>query len=145
MKYRLLMVVVVVIVFGLVFFLTWNEDGETGESTFIGQSFVDADYGYATDDNRLLYAVIRSFPTKASYDQRFNDPRSRVSWSRVLVRDNNNRMIPAGRDGTVYLFDGDHLRTMKVKVDEADVSIANCRSMDEIWARFQRFEVHTIK
>jgi hypothetical protein len=50
-------------------------------------------------------------------------------------------MIPVGRNGTVYLFDDDHLRTMKVKVGESDIGIGGCQSMDEIWARFQRFDV----
>jgi hypothetical protein len=50
-------------------------------------------------------------------------------------------MIPVGRDGTVCFFDGDHLRTMKVKAPEYDVGLGRYRSRNEVWASFQRFEV----
>jgi hypothetical protein len=38
--------------------------------------------------------------------------------SGVLVRDNDGRMIPVGRDGMVYLFAGDTLRKMTIKASK---------------------------
>ena len=53
-------------------------------------------------------------------------------------------MIPVGRDGMVYFFEGDRLRTMRVRASEDDVGLGgSSRSLDEVWAGFQRFEVHT--
>ena|SRR2546429_218441 len=143
MKYALIILLLIVTVFSIGVFVSRHEEGISGESTVIGHSLVVAEYGYAGGGDRLLYAVIRSFPTNASDEQKSQDPRYRETQSGALVRDNDGRMIRVGRDGAIYLFDGDRLRTMKVKVGEADIGIANCQSIDEIWARFQRFEVHT--
>jgi hypothetical protein len=142
MKYALMILALIVIAVGANFFRSWSEEGVSGESTIIGNSFVMAEFGYARGGRVLTYAVIRSFPTNAPDEQRANDPRYSDTDSGVFVRDNDGHMVPVGRDGTVYFFDGDHLRTMKVKVAEDDVGIPSCNSMDEIWAAFQRFEVH---
>ncbi len=102
-----------------------------------------AEYGYSHGGRKLLYAVIRSFPPGASDQQKSNDPRYHEAVSGIEVRGKDGHMIPVGRDGIVYMFDGDKLRMMKVQVGEDDIGIANCQSMDEIWARFQKFEVST--
>ena len=144
-KYVLIILALTVIAIGVGFFHSWFEEGVSGESTVIGDSFVIAEFGYARGGRVLTYAVIRSFPTNAPAEHRVNDPRYREAESGVFVRDNDGRMIPVGRDGTVYFFDGEHLRTVKVKAAEDDVGIPDCKSMEEVWTSFQRFEVHTNK
>ena len=141
----LTVLVLIVLWFGSGIFVSRRADGVSGESITIGQSLIVAEYGYADGGNRLLYAVIRSFPTNASPQQKSQDPRYSEIRSGVLVRDKNGRMIPVGHDGTVYLFEGDRLRTMKVNVAESDIGIGRCRSMDEIWEQFRQFEVRTNK
>ena len=143
MKYAFLILTLFATLFALNACVDSHEEGVSGESTVVGNSFVMAEFGYARGGRVLLYAIIRSFPTNAPAEQRAHDPRYREAASGVFVRDNDGQMIPVGHDGTVYFFDGDHLRTMKVKAGEDEVGIGSSKSMDEIWASFQRFEVHT--
>jgi hypothetical protein len=121
----------------------WFDEGVSGESTYMEGSLVVAEYGYSHGGRKLLYAVVRSFPTNSTSEQRNNDPRYRSINDDVSVRDNDGHMIPVGRDGTVYIFNGDKLRTMKVQVAEDDIGIVTCFDMDDVWARFQKFEVNT--
>ena len=145
MKYAVIVILAVLVVIAVAIFQMRYEEGVSGESSTIGDSFVVAEYGYARGGDVLLYAVIRSFPTNATPDQKSNDPRYRETDSGTEVRNANGQMIPVGRDGTVYLFDRNNLRTMKVKVGEPDIGIGNCQSMDEIWANFKKFEIQTNK
>jgi hypothetical protein len=143
MKYVLIILALVVVMIGLRVLRSWFDQGVSGESATIGDSFVLAEFGYGRG-GRLTYAVIRSFPTNSTFEQRDRDPRYRETSSGVFIRDNNGQMIPVARDGTVYFFDGEHLRTMKVKALESDVGLGgSSRSLDEVWASFQRFQVHT--
>ena len=141
MKIALLIIGILVAVIALSILVSSQKEGVSGESTIIGGSLVVAEYGYARGGRTLLYAVIRSFPTNATPEQKSNDPRFQETASGVLVRGKDGKMIPVGRDGTVYLFDGDNLRTMKIKAGEDDVGLGGCQSIDEIWASFRRFEV----
>jgi hypothetical protein len=143
MKYVLIILAFIVIMIGLSVLRSWFDEGVSGESTTIGDSFVLAEFGYGRG-GRLTYAVIRSFPTNSTSQQRDRDPRYRETSSGVFIRDNNGQMIPVARDGMIYFFDGDHLRTVKVRALESDVGLGgSSRSLDEVWASFQRFEVHT--
>src|SRR5882757_850188 len=137
MKYVLIILVLVVIVVGVSFVRSWFDEGVSGESTVVGNSSVIAEFGYAHGGRVLTYAVIRSFPTNVPAEQKTHDPRYSDTEIGVLVRDNGGHMIPVGNDGMVYFFDGDRLRTMKVKAAEYDVGIPSCNSMEEVWASFQ--------
>ena len=146
MKNALIIVGVIVLGLGLVVGLIvhhfWFGEGVSGESTHIGNSLVVAEFGYARGGRVLTYAVFRSFPTNSTSEQRNNDPRYRQINDDVFVRDNNGHMIPVGREGMIYFFDGDHLRTMKVKAEEDDIGIDG-NSMEDVWTNLQRFEVRT--
>jgi hypothetical protein len=145
MKYVLIILGLIVVVIGLSALRSWFDEGVSGESTIIGDSFVLAEFGYGRG-GRLTYAVIRSFPKDSTYEQRSSDPRYRETSSGVFIRNNDGQMIPVGHDGIVYFFDGDRLRTMKVDALESDVGLGgSSRSLDDVWANFQRFEVHTNK
>jgi len=141
MKYVLLVLAVVVALIASKAFLSSRKEGVSGESTVLDDGFVMAEFGYVRGARTLLYAVFRSFPTNSTSDQRTNDPRFRETDSGVVVRDNDGRMIPVGRDGMVYLYAGDNLRKMRVRASEDDVGIGSSRNMDEIWASLKRYEV----
>jgi hypothetical protein len=141
MKYVLLILAVVVVLIVLNALRDSRKEGVSGESTVLGDRFVLAEFGYARGGRTLLYAIFRSFPTNSTSDQRANDPRYRETDSGVLVRDNDGRMVPVGRDGMVYVFDGDNLRKVRVRASEDDVGIGSSRNMDEIWASLKRYEV----
>jgi hypothetical protein len=139
---RLLFIPAVIVVLGALNACRDSQkEGVSGESTVVGDRFVLAEFGYAQGGRILLYAVFRSFPTNLTYEQRAHDPRYSETDSGVLVRDNDGRMIPVGRVGMVYLFDGDNLRKMRVRASEDEVGIGRSRNMDEIWGSLQRFEV----
>lgn len=142
MKYVLIILALVVIMIGFRVLRSRFDQGVSGESDTLGYSFVLAEFGYGHGD-RLTYAVIRSFSTNSTFAQRDHDSRYRETSSGVFIRDNNGQMIPVARDGTVYFFDGDHLRTMKIKALESDVGLGRSRSLAEVWTNLQRFEVHT--
>lgn len=141
MKYALLILAVVVVLIAINASRDSRKEGVSGESTVLNDGFVMAEFGYARGGRTLLYAVFRSFPTNSTSEQRANDPRYREADSGVLVRDNDGRMIPVGRDGMVYLFAGDNLRKIRVRASEDDIGIGSSRSMEEIWASLKRYEV----
>ena len=141
MKYTLLIIAIIVVFIAVNAFFNLQKEGVSGESTFLKDCFVLAETGYARGGRTLLYAVFRSFPTNSTPEQRDHDPRYSESDSGVLVRDNDGRMIPVGRDGMVYVFNGDRLRKMRVRAAEDDIGNGSSRTMDEIWASLKRFEV----
>jgi hypothetical protein len=132
----------IVIAIGLNALHLFYAEGVSGESTVVGNSFVLAEFGYARGGRVLTYAIFRSFPTNSTFEQRNHDPRYQQINDDVFVRDNDGHMIPVGRGGMVYFFDGDHLRTIKVKAEEDDIGISGS-SMEQVWANLQRFEVRT--
>ena len=145
MKYVLIVLGLIVIVIGLSALRSRFDEGVSGDSTVIGDSFVMGEYGYGRG-GRLTYAVIRSFPKDSTDKQRSSDPRYQETESGVLIRSEDGQMIPVGRDGIVYFFDGDRLRIMKVDALESDISIGGGnRSLEDVWANLQRYEVHTNK
>jgi hypothetical protein len=145
MKYALIVLGLIVILLGLSALRSWFDEGVSGDSTFIGDSFVMGEYGYGRG-GRLTYAVIRSFPKGFTDKQRNNDPRYRETESGVLIRNEDGQMIPVGREGIVYFFDGDRLRTIRVDALESDIGIGvTNRSLEDVWANLQRFEIHTKK
>ena len=137
-----LIVGLIVVLIGLQVQRSLFGEGVSGESAIIGNSFVIAEFGYARGGRVLTYAVFRSFPTNSTAMEREHDSRFQETASGVFVRDNDGHMIPVGRDGTVYFFDGDHLRTMKVKAAETEIGISGSNT-DELWADLQRFQVRT--
>lgn len=52
-------------------------------------------------------------------------------------------MIPVGSDGALYFFEGDKLKTMKVRMTEHDdtIPLDNLKTMEEVWTYFQQFRV----
>ena len=116
-------------------------EGRSGEGFQIGESRVFVTFGYADGGDRLLFAVVRSFSPGVTLteDHRLEEGR----WGSVYVRDNDGKMIPVERDGSLYVFDGDKLRTMKVKMNEhSDTNGLNrCKSIEEILAFFKQFEI----
>lgn len=116
-------------------------EGRSGQGFQMGRLSVDVMFGYADDGDRLLFAIVRSYPpgTPAA-DSRVKDDYGGA----IFVRNNDGQMIPVKRDGRLYLFDEDNnVRTMKVKMNEhSDTDgLTHCRDMEEIWDLFKRFEV----
>lgn len=145
MKYALIVVGLVVLVIGLLAVCSWFDEGVSGDSTVIGDFFVIGEYGYGLGGH-LTYAVIRSFPKDSTDKQRSSDYRYRETGAGALVRTEDGQMIPVGRDGIVYFFEGNRLRTMKVDALESDISIGGgSRSLEDIWTNLQRYEVRTNK
>jgi hypothetical protein len=144
MKWVLIIVGLVVVLIGLGVLRSFFDEGVSGESTVIGNSLVIAETGYARGGRILTYAVFRSFPTNSTSEQRNHDPRYQQINDDVFVRNNDGQMIPVGRAGMIYFFDGDHLRTLKVKAEEDDIGISG-NSIEEVWTNLQRFEVRTNK
>jgi hypothetical protein len=142
MKWTLIIAGLILVLIGLGVLRSLFDEGVSGEGAVIGNSYVIAETGYARGGRVLTYAVFRSFPTNSTSEQRNHDPRYQQINDDVFVRDNDGHMIPVGRDGMVYFFDGDHLRTMKVKAAEDDIGIS-ANTMEGIWADLQHFEVST--
>ena len=145
MKYVLIILAIVLVVIGVIVLCVRSGEGVSGESTIIGDSFVLAEFGYGPG-GRLTYAVIRSFPKDSTDAQKRSDPRYRETSSGVLIRNEGGQMVPVGKDGIVYFFEGDRLRTMRVDALESDIGLGgDCRSLDDVWAKFQHFEIRTNK
>ena len=69
MKYVLIILALAVVVIGLSVLRSWFDEGVSGESTTIGDSFVLAEFGYGRG-RRLTYAIIRSFPTNSTSENK---------------------------------------------------------------------------
>ena len=144
MKYALFVFLGLTIVLGAAYLFRSKSVGRSGESFRMGNSDIIVVYGYAEGGKRLRFAVVRSFPSDTPPNKKIQDPRIQDDYLDTLsVRGNDGHMIRVETDGTIYLFDGDHLRTMKVNMSESmdTVGISRCKSMEEIWAFFKRFEV----
>jgi hypothetical protein len=123
----------------------------------IGQSFstfplgtldVVTDFGFSEDGDRLRYMVVRGYPVAAPRHDTSNDPRvDEDSGWLPWVRHPDGKLRPVETDGRVYLFVGDELRTMRVKMNEHTDAAGFSRmgSLDGIWSYLQRFKVPDVE
>jgi hypothetical protein len=116
----------------------------SGESFTAGNLYVIIDYGYSDDGDRLRYVVIRAFPTTSTADERFADKRYDLNPGGLpLVRQSDGKMAPTRTDGRVYLYIGDELRTMRVKMNEHTdtMGLREASSLEAMWDYLGRFRV----
>src|ERR1700733_16023369 len=109
---------------------------QSGEGFGVGDFLIVAQYGYSDDGDRLRYAIFRTWPKDSTTEQRSLDTRTAkgfLDWP--LVRQTDGRMIPVGANGDIYLFEGDNLKTLKVRMNEhTDTApLGNMKSLEEMW------------
>jgi hypothetical protein len=125
--------------------LDQNVDVEqSGESFPLGNLLVIIDYGYSDDGDRLRYVVIRAFPATSTVAERLADPRYDINAGRLpLVRQPDGKMGPPSTDGRAYLYIGDELRTMRVKMNEHTdtMGLRQAGSLEAMWDYLGRFRI----
>jgi hypothetical protein len=117
---------------------------ESGHGFMVGDVLVLAEYGYSDGGDRLRYAIFRTWRKGHTAADRMLDQRVvRDFWAWPCIRGHDGRLIPAGTDGQIYFFDGDDLKTMRVRMDEHTdtVPLEDLPSLDEIWRYLQQFRV----
>jgi hypothetical protein len=144
MKRLLLAMVLVALVLGAVPFWTRLTVHESGEGFDVGDDLVLAEYGYSGEGDRLRFAIFRTWPRESTPEERSADPRTArdfIGWP--LIRDHDGRMVPVGTDGNVYFFEGDTLKTMKVRMNEHTdtIPLGNSKTLGELWSYLQQFQV----
>jgi len=117
---------------------------ESGHGFPIGDQIVLCEYGYSRGGDRLHWAIIRTFPKDSTTQERMSDKRvGRSSLVWPLVRDTSGRMVPVGTDGNVYFFEGEKLKTLRVRMNEHNdtVPLEDSKTLDELWAYLQKFRI----
>src|SRR5688572_1888451 len=112
---------VVLVVMCLVALFLWRHFSirESGHGFPIGDQIVLGEYGYSHDGDVLHWAIFRTWPKESTPEQRLADPRvGRSFFFWPLIREANGRMVSVGTRGNVYFFEGDKLRTMRVRMNE---------------------------
>jgi len=137
---------IVLVIIGLVAILFWRHFSirESGHGFPIGDQIVLCEYGYSQGGDVLHWAIIRTWPIDSTTAQREADPRvSRSFFFWPLIRADGGRMVPAGTRGDIYFFEGDKLRTMRVKMNEHTdtAALEDSKTLDEVWDRLERFRV----
>jgi hypothetical protein len=117
---------------------------ESGHGFPIGDQIVLCEYGYSRGGDRLHWAIIRTFPIDSTPGQRIADTRvgrSFLIWP--LIRSPDGRMVPVETHGNVYFFEGDKLKSMRVRMNEHTdtMPLENSKTLDELWAYLQKFRV----
>ena len=115
----------------------------SGESFPLGNLQVIVDYGYSEGGDRLRYVVIRAYPADTTTQERLADPRYEITAGLPRVRHPDGTMRAVETDGHAYLFIGEELRTMRVKMNEHTDTIGLTRAgnLEGIWDFLQQFRV----
>jgi len=115
----------------------------SGQGFETGDLFVELIFGYSDDGDRLRFMIIQTWPRSSTFEQRIADTRVVHAGIRPLVRHNDGTMRPVGIDGHVYLFDGEQLRMMRVKMNEHSDTheLTQVESIERMWAHLQQFRV----
>jgi len=137
---------ILLLVIGLAAMVAWDRHSirESGHGFVIGDQIVLAEYGYSRGGDVLRWAILRTWPKDSTAEQRLLDPRvSRSFLVWPLLRAANGRLVPIGTDGNVYLFDGDKLKTMRVRMNEHTdtIPLEDSQTLEEMWAYLERFRV----
>ena len=122
----------------------WADVEHSGESFPLGDLQVIVDYGYSEAGDRLRYMVIRAYSANSTTEERLADPRYDINSGKLpMVRYPDGKMGPVKTDGRVYLFIGDELRMMRVKMNEHTdtVRLSGAGSLDGMWNFLQQFRV----
>jgi hypothetical protein len=117
---------------------------ESGHGFPIDDQIVLCEYGYSRGGDVLHWAIIRTWPKDSTTEQRMADTRvGRSFFVWPLIRDDRGRMIPVGTDGNVYFFEGDKLKTMRVRMNEHTdtMPLDDSQTLEELWVYLQRFRV----
>jgi hypothetical protein len=146
MKRARLTILIILVIVGLLTTPFWTRFTirESGHGFVCGDYLILGEYGYSDGGDRLRFAIFRTWPKDSTPARRALDIRTRrdfLGWP--LVRGNDGRMIPVGTDGNVYFFDGDNLRTMRVRMNEHDdiVPLDNQKTLEEVWAYLKQFRI----
>jgi len=118
--------------------------GQSGESFPLGEETVSIDFGYIDDGDKLVYAIIRSWPIDAPVESRLNDPRYDLNPGGLpRVRHPDGQLKEVSTNGMIYMFFGDQLRTMQVAMDEHTdtVGISGQKDLEGIWNVFAQFKI----
>ena len=144
MKRVRLAVVLVVMCLVALFFWRRFSIRESGHGFPIGDQIVLAEYGYSRGGDVLHWVIIRTWPKNSTPEERLADTRvGRSFFVWPLIREASGRLVPVGTAGNVYLFEGDKLKTMRVRMNEHTdtVPLEDSRTLDELWAYLERFRV----
>jgi hypothetical protein len=117
---------------------------ESGHGFPIGDQIVLCEYGYSRGGDRLHWAIIRTFPIDSTPAERLADPRvGRSFYVWPLIREPGGNMVPVGWDGSIYLFDGESHRKMRVDMNEHTdtVPLEATQTLEEMWTYLQKFRV----
>jgi len=117
---------------------------ESGHGFPIGNQIVLCEYGYSRGGDRLHWAIIRTFPKDSTTQERMSDKRvGRSSLVWPLVRDTSGSMVPVRTNGSVYFFEGEKLKTLRVRMNEHTdtVPLEDSKTLDELWAYLQKFRI----
>lgn len=146
MKRIALSIVVMLVVVGFLVVIFWTRITvrESGHGFVVGDHLVLGEFGYSRGGDRLRYAIFRTWPNDSTPEQRALD--TRTGWDALgwrLIRDKNGRMIPVGADGDLYFFEGDELKTMKVRMNEHThtMPLDDLKSLEEVWTHLQQFQI----
>jgi|GEM_PF-3518685 len=110
----------------------------------MGDQLVIIDSGSSEGGNRLRYLVIRAYPQNSTTEERLADTRyDSTSRSLPRLRHPDGTMRPVDTDGRAYLFIGNELRVMRVKMNgQTDLDgLHRADSLEGMWAYLQQFRV----
>jgi hypothetical protein len=146
MKRGRLAILFALAVVGLLVTLFWTRLSvrQSGHGFVCGEYLILAEYGYSAGGDRLRFAIFRTWPKDSTPAERALDARTGrdfLGWP--LVRDNDGKMTPVGADGDLYFFEGESLKTMKVRMNEhADtIPLDNLKTIEEVWVYLQQFRI----
>jgi hypothetical protein len=121
---------------------------ESGHGFVCGDCLILGEYGYSDGGDRLRFAIFRTWPKDSTPAQRALDTRigrDFLGWP--LIRDKHGRMIPVGTEGNLYFFEGDNLKTLKVRMNEHTdtIPLDNLKTLEEVWTYLQQFQIDNVK
>jgi hypothetical protein len=146
MKRAGLPILLVLALAGLLVILFWTRLSvrQSGHGFVCGDYLLLGEYGYSDGGDSLRFAIFRTWPKDSTPEQRALDTRTGrdfLGWP--LIRDKDGRMIPVGAQGDLYFFEGDNLKTMKVRMNEHTdtIPLDNLKTLEEVWTYLQQFRI----
>jgi hypothetical protein len=116
---------------------------QSGTGFSIGGHSVVITYGYFGNGDELAFAIIQTWPIGTPEQQMLSDKRVDMnSGATPRIKSSDGRYVPVDTSGTVYMFFGDELRTMRVTMDEHTdtVGLRHKKDLEGVWSHFKQFE-----
>ncbi|PQO26050.1 hypothetical protein C5Y96_21610 [Blastopirellula marina] len=115
---------------------------QSGVGFAMGNSRVDASYGYFGNGDRLAFAIIRIYPPGATQLEMLDDQLVDYNSGGVpLVRGKDGKMQFVALDGMAYLIDDDGVSRYPIEMDEHTdtVGLTRCNTKAEMEAYLRKF------